>query len=242
MAKWRTLPDQSIMLGGPRSLAMILHREHRYEEGVAVKREELAGLQKSLGAENHALVNTLDNLGYQLLDSNRYDEAATVSAEALRQSRKFLPGHEAERGHIFNSLFRVYAHRNDWDGQLKFAREILAISQSQSLADVRYANATLARILMEQAEHFAGSDPGRAAKLLDELTTSKDFEADVKAAGGWVDCLRGMALRADPARHDEAQALLGRGLDALKKKEKPGPEDEKRIKKAETWSASQPTH
>jgi tetratricopeptide (TPR) repeat protein len=236
-AKWRTLPDQTMLLGGPRSLAMILHREHRYEECLAICREELAGIQRALGPEHPTVVNTLDNLGYYLLDVNGYDEAEPIMRDALRQSLKFFPNHEAGHTHILASLLRILAHRGDWDGQLKLARESMARCQAETPrdpADTHAATGTLARVLLEQAEHFAESDPKRALALLDELDSSKELEPVAKRESGWVYCLRGMALADDETGRKEAKALLTRGLAAMKRKEKPTAQETQRIRKVET--------
>jgi tetratricopeptide (TPR) repeat protein len=237
-AYWRKLPNQALLLGGPRSLAMILHRTHRNEEAVAVTREELAGIEKTLGKEHPILVNTLDNLGYLLLDVGGWDEAEPISREALRQSRKFVPGHEGDRDHIYQSLLRIAAHRQDWDGQLALAREFVARCRSEipfDPADVKVGGRALARVMLGQAEHFAELDPARTLKLLEEVEGSPDFAPEVKAAGGWVDCLRGLALGRDAAEKGEAKALMVRGLEAMQKKEKEKPtaQDAQRIKKVE---------
>ena len=91
----------------PRALALILHGTNRHEESVAVKREERAGVQRSVGAEHPLVAGSLDNLGYELLWVKRDDEAETVLLEALRQVRKFYPGHKTARAHIYGSLLRI---------------------------------------------------------------------------------------------------------------------------------------
>jgi len=239
-AHWRTLPDQSQMLGGPRSLAMILHRTQRDEECVAVTREELATLQKIYGAEHPTLISSLENLSYNLLSLQRYDEAEPLAREALRQSRKFYPSYYEGWPFIYNVLLRIAGHRQDWDGQLRTARDFVAELKRAASPDprsLRAAYGILARTMIEQAEPFAEGDAPRALALLDELRASEDFAPEVKAAGGWIDCLRGTALGADPARRDEAKALLTQGLATLKKKETPSAQETKRIKKAEKWAA-----
>jgi tetratricopeptide (TPR) repeat protein len=239
IAYWRKLPDQTILLGAPQSLSFILRREKRYPESVAVLREELAAVRKSVGPENYMIVNTLDNLGSELLDVNGDKEAESILSEALRQSRKFLPRYDTGRAHIYRSLLRIAARRNDWDGQLNLARRFVAESKNvpqPDSRDIRSACAVLAGALIEQAERFAKSDPSRALALLDELEKSEDFEPEVKAAGGWIDCLRGLALRGDPANQDAASALLAGGLEAMKKKEKPTEEEVKRIRKMEAFA------
>jgi tetratricopeptide (TPR) repeat protein len=233
---WRTLPDQTLLLGGPRSLAFVLHRTKRFEESVAIKREELAALQKAYGPEHPAIVGTLDNLGYGLLDLNRDDEAEPILLEAVRQSRKFYPAYDHGRAHMYESLLRIDARRNDWGGQLARAREYVATSQrgaSPDQRELRMAYATLGHTLLEQAEHFAETDSARVLACLDELTTSKDFAPEVKAAGGWVDCLRGIVLGRDDTRRAEARELLSRGLGAMKRKEKQTALETQRMKKAE---------
>jgi tetratricopeptide (TPR) repeat protein len=241
-AQWRKQPDQSVLLGGPQSLAMILHNTNRHEECVAVGREELAALQKRFGPEHSTLVFSLDNLAYDMLSLKLYDEAEPMAREALRQSRKYYPAYDDTRPHIYGTLLRTAAARGDWEGQLAQAREFVAERKAvpqPDPRDVRAACSTLARTLLEQAEHFAPSDAPRALTLLDELTASEDFTPEVKTAGGWVDCLRGMALQADPTKRDEAKALLTRGVEAMKKKEKPAKQDTQRIKKAEGWLAKE---
>jgi tetratricopeptide (TPR) repeat protein len=242
MAHWRKLPDQSQLLGAPRSLAMILHRTKRHEEAVAVVREELAAVQKVYGPEHITVLHALDNLSYLLLSVKGYDEAEPLARESLRQTRKFYPGFDINLPHIYGTLLRIAAHRQDWGGQLQLARDYVAEQKSNIPPDprgVRAACSTLARTLLEQAEHFASSDAPRALALLDELGASEDFAPEVKANGGWVHCLRGLTLRVDPAKRNEGKALLTRGLDAMKKKEKLAALDTKRIKKAEGWLAKE---
>jgi tetratricopeptide (TPR) repeat protein len=235
-AYWRKLPDQTLLLGGPRSLSMILHRTHRNEEAVAVTREELAGIEKTVGQEHPILFNTLDNLGYLLLDVQGWDEAEPILREALRQSRKFVPGHEGDLQHIYDSLLRIAAHRQNWDGQLALAREFVAACRSEvpfDPADVRIGCRTLGRVALEQAERFAESEPARALSLLDEVEGSEDFAPEVKAASGWSNCIRGLALAKDATKRSEAKTLLVRGLETMQKKEKPEGTDVQRIKRAE---------
>ncbi len=238
VAQWRKQSDKTVLLGGPRSLEMILHNTNRHEECVALGREELAALQKALGPESTALVSTLDNLSYDMLSLGLYDEAEPIANEALRQSRKFYPTYDDQRPHIYNSLLRIAAARGKWEDQLRLARGFVAERKSTATADprdVRAACSTLARTMLEQAERFTLTDPARALALLDELGASEDFARDVKTAHHWIACMRGAALKADPTQQDEAKAMLSRGLDAMRKKEKPSAEETKRIKKAEGW-------
>jgi hypothetical protein len=102
----------------------------------------------------------------------------------------------------------------------------------------------LADILLQQAERLVDEAPPagepdsratRAQAFLDEVAKTAELAATPKAASGWLDCLRGAALRIDAARRKEAIACLARGLSEMKKKEKPGPDEKQRIKKAEAW-------
>jgi hypothetical protein len=146
--------------------------------------------------------------------------------------------------HAYASLSRVAAHRQQWEKNLEYARASAAAARVVFKPGHRYYRegcAVLANALMQQAERcvdeaWKTKDAAIAKKAfgyLDELAADKDFASDVKSASGWLDCLRGRVLKLEPATHDEGKALITRGIEALKKKEKPTAEDARRLKKAE---------
>jgi len=250
MEHWRKLPDQGKLLRAPRALAMILHRTNRHEEALAVKREELAALHKVYGEEHPQIYFCLDNLGYELCCVKRYEEAEAVLIESLRQSAKFLPLQMDDRKHVYDSLLRA-VQRQDWAQHLQYARDYLKLMEGASPPaerGLRAARTTFASALMEQADHFvteawklkAAPEKALAAAAtaharLDELSASQGLEAQVKTSGAWLNCLRGYAWMLEPEKNDEGKALLLRGIEALKKKDKPTAEDTRRLKKAEAW-------
>ncbi len=248
MDAFRTAPDPYLMSSAPAALGMILHRTHRDEESAQIGYEYLEAMKKRFGPEHPQLIGILDNLGYQLTALKRPDEAEPLLLEAVRLEEKFFPGHKPLHPHIYDSLLAIAAQRKDWEQQLRYARRHLATVKRPAepdARDVRAAAAQLARVLMDNAERCANeasklkarpaqaAAAARATAFLDELRNTDDFKADVKSSAGWIDCLRGMVLRADPAKRDEATALLTRGLEALKKKAKPAAQDAQRIQKAE---------
>lgn len=89
------------------------------------------------------------------------------------------------------------------------------------------------RVLIEQVERFHETDPARAQTLIEELTSNPDFSNEVKSASGWIDCLHGALLRRDPARSDDAKALIQRGLATLQKIAKPTSQQTQWLQKAE---------
>ena len=183
-------------------------------------------------------MNCLDNLGYDLANAKRYDEAEPLLKEALRQGERFYKDRSPVADHALASLSRIAAGRHQWDKQLEYARQSYEAAKRVFDPGHRYyreGSAVFARVLIEQAERFCESEPQRAQALLDELTSNPDFTADVKASSGWLDCLRGIVSRNDATRRDEARAQITRGLDSLKKRPKPTAEDARRLQKAEGW-------
>lgn len=242
---FRKAADPSLMISGTKTLAMILHRTKRDEEAVALGNEMLAVLKKRFGPEHPQIYYILDNLGYDLCALKRNDEAEAVLLEAVRQGEKFFPVHDSLSPHVYGSLLSIAARRNDWAQQIQYARRRLAFTQRPTTPDerdVRAAAAQLARVLMSNAERCledARQTPSAAIEAtayLDELRTSGILRPDLKSNAAWMDCLTGYQLILDPTKREEGKTLLARGVEGLKKKTKPVPEDTRRVKKAQAWA------
>lgn len=241
---FRKAPDPTLMISGPKTLAMILHRTKRNEEAVALGNEMLAALKKRFGPEHPQIYYILDNLGYDLCALKRYDEAEAVLLEAVRQGEKFFPVHDPNSPHVYGSLLNIAAQRKDWAQQIHYARGRLAFTQDTKAPDqrdVRAAAAQLARVLMSNAERCleeARKNPAAAREAttyLDELRTSEVLQPDLKSNAAWMDCLTGYQLMLDLTKSEEGKAMIVRGIEGLKKKAKPLAEDKRRVKKAEAW-------
>lgn len=238
MKVWRRDPLNDSLHQAPKALAVIYVHTARLDKAIEVDREELAALRKLHGEEHPEIMNCLDNLGYDLANAKRYDEAEPLLKEALRQGERFYKDRSPVADHALASLSRIAAGRHQWDKQLEYARQSYEAAKRVFDPGHRYyreGSAVFARVLIEQAERFCESEPQRAQALLDELTSNPDFTADVKASSGWLDCLRGIVSRNDATRRDEARAQITRGLDSLKKRPKPTAEDTRRLQKAEGW-------
>jgi serine/threonine protein kinase len=232
---WRRHPAYPHLSIAAKAMEVVYIHTNRQAEGVAVDREELANARQQHGAENPDVMNALDSLGYDLVGLKQYDEAEPLLLESLHIGEKLTHGRNPTADHAYASLARIAAARQQWDKQLEYARASFDAARKTFPAGHRYyreSSSVLGSVLLDQASRCAESDPARAIVLLDELTGSADFEGTVKSANGWVDCLRGLALRPDPVKRDEANALLQHGLDSLKKKVKPTAADQQRIQKA----------
>jgi tetratricopeptide (TPR) repeat protein len=240
MAVWRKNPAESRVMNAPKALAAILHNTNRHEESRQVFQEELDTLRRIHGAEHPMLAVCLDNLGVQLCRMKRFDEAEPLLVEALRQEEIFYGDHSPVASHILAGLVRVAASRQEWDAQLRHAREGLAATRKVFQPDhraYRDAAGVLATVLVERAERDLTKSPQQTLALLDELAGSTDFQSTLKKSAGWLDCLRGMAWGAEPGRREEARSLLERGIESLRAKQKPDNEDRRRLQQAKTFLA-----
>ena len=241
--QWRHNRADPRLQVGPRSLSALLKNTNRLPQAIEVQLELLKSLKLLHGAEHPDIVTCLDNLGYDLVNSGRYDEAEPHLMESLRQGRKFHQDRSPVADHSLASLARIAAHRKQWDKQLEYARQSYEAAQRVFTPGHRYyreGSAVLARVLIEQLERCIETDPARAQELLAELTSNPDCAPEVKSAGGWVDCLHGRLLRTDPAQLAQANELIARGLAALKQITKPTALQTQRIQKAEALLAAPP--
>lgn len=241
---WKKHPDDPLLADGPRTLAAILRNTKRLPQAIEISFERLAALKRLHGPEHPDIVNALDNLGFDLVTAGRFDDAEPHLLESLRQGRKFHQDRCPSADHVYASLSRVAAHRQQWEKQLEYAREAFASAARVFPPGHRYyreGSNTLATVLTQHAERCAdeawkAKDAAMAKKALgfiEELCREKDFASEAKSSGAWLDCLKGRVLMLEAATHDEGKALITRGIDALKKKEKPTAEDTRRLKKAE---------
>ena len=253
VAAWRKHPRDPGLRDAPKTLACVFHHLNRHPESIAIYEEELQSLRASHGPEHPDIASALDNLGVELTRVKRFDEAEPLFVEALRQAKKFQGSRSPIADHSYAGLSRVAASRQKWDQQLEHARAALAGAKSVFPPGHRYHREScdvLAGALLQNAERLAdeANQPSspvdvarqaatQALSLLDEISRTPDLAATSKAPPAWLDCLRGAVMLGDPSTRTEAQTLLTRGLETLRKKAKPSAEETKRIQKAEGWLA-----
>ena len=249
MDLWRKSSDKVALNNAPRALSIVYSNTKRGEKAVEVKREELEALKKLHGPEHPNVHNCLDNLGFHLVGIRRFDEAEPYLLEALKQGKKFYQDRDPVADHAYACLAQIAASRKDWDVQLKYARESMAAAHRVFPARHRYhreGTNVLTRVLLEHAERCADEAwktknaplAAKALGFIDELRRENDFAAEAKASEAWLDGLRGRVLMLETKTRDEGQALIARGIEALKKKAKPTAEDAKRLKKAAAWQVA----
>ena len=240
---WLNSPDDPLLANGPRALATILRNTKRVPQAIEIGYKFLAALKRRHGEEHPDIVNSLDNLGFDLVAAGRHDEAEPLLLESLRQGQQFHQDRSPVADHAYGSLSRIAAARKDWEKQLEYARDSLAASKKVFPVGHRYYRegcAVLAAALIQHAERCAdeawktkdGSMAKKALGYLDELRSEKDFASEAKSSAPWLDCLKGRVLMLDAATHDEGKALITRGIEALEKKQQPKTEDTRRLKKA----------
>jgi serine/threonine protein kinase len=253
VAAWRKHPREPGLRDAPKTLASVFHHLNRHPESIAMYEEELQSLRASHGPEHPDIASALDNLGVELTRVKRFDEAEPLFMEALRQAKKFQGARSPIADHSYAGLSRVAASRQQWDQQLEYARAAQAGAKSVYPPGHRYHREScnvLAGALLQNAERLAeeANQPSapvevarqaatKALSLLDEITRTPDLTATSKAPPAWLDCVRGAVMLRDPSTQPEAKTLLTRGLESLRKKEKPSAEEANRIKKAEVWLA-----
>lgn len=243
MALWRKHAGDSRLAGAPNALGAVLFNTKRSSAAVEVMMENLALLRRLYPKPHPDLVYGLDNLGYDLVVDQRFEEAEPYLLESLEMGKVIYKDRNPVADHAYASLARIAAHRKQWDKQLEYARQSYEAAQRVFTPSHRYyreGSAVLARVLMEQLERCIETNPARAQQLLAELTSNPDCAPEVKSAGGWVDCLHGRLLRTDPAQFAEANELIARGLAALRQIPKPTALQTQRIQKAEALLAAPP--
>lgn len=244
VALWRKHMEEPRLSGAPNTLSAVLFNTKRVGEAVEVMKENLAVLRRLHPKPHPDVVNCLDNLGHDLVVGRRFDEAEPYLLESLEMGKVIYQDRNPVADHAYASLSRVAAHRQQWEKQMEYARASAAAARAVFKPGHRYyreGTTVLATALMQQAERCADEtwktkDAAMAKKALgyiDELRREKDFASEAKSSGAWLDCLKGRVLMLEAATHDEGKALITRGIEALKKKEKPTAEDARRLKKAE---------
>lgn len=74
-------------------------------------------------------MNCLDNLGYDLTNAKRCDEAEPLLLESLRQGERFYKDRNPTADRALASLSRIAAGRQQWDKQLDYARQAAAAAK-----------------------------------------------------------------------------------------------------------------
>ena len=241
MQVWRRHPHLESLQMAPKALAVVYLHTSRREQANEVNREQLAALRARHGEEHPDILICLDNIGYDLTNMKRYDEAEPILLESLRQGQRFFEDRNPVADHALASLSRIAAARQRWDQQLDYARQSYAAAKRVFDPGHRYHRegvTVFSRVLIEQIERFHESDPARAQALLEELTSNPDFTHEMKTANGWIDCIRGALMLRDPAGSGEAKALIQRGLATLQKIAKPTSQQTQWIEKAEAMLLS----
>jgi eukaryotic-like serine/threonine-protein kinase len=237
---WRKDPADERLSDAANALSTVYRNTKKYPQAVEIGHENVAAMRRVHGDEHPQVVNALDNLGHDLVIGRRFEEAEPILLECIRLGQIVHRDRSPVEDHAYGSLTLVAASRQDWDKELEYARGSFAAAERVFSPGHRYyreGSGVLSRVLMQQAERFAVSDPLKSREKLDELRKTPGLAGDLKTHAGWIECLEAHLLSRDPARREEAKKRLVAVLGQLKSKAKPSAEDLNRIKKAEGWLA-----
>lgn len=181
---WRKNPDDPLLQRAPSTLAAIMHHLKRHEESLSLFLEQLEMLRRRYGPEHPGIAVCLSNVGMQHCRMERFAGAEPYFKESLRQETLFYGKDRMPNGwYVLRGLMRVEGARGNHAEQLHYAREAMSeVKKFHPPGHQHYGWTAddLTKVLMENAERTARTDPPRSLTFLDELAASKDLETSVK--------------------------------------------------------------